>query len=80
MFTKKNTKDTTGKFGTIMKVVSLALTVKATVWDKMTPEQKARLIESARGAALRTKDQGFSIIAKVKSKADSILKTKNSSE
>lgn len=76
MFAKK----TTGKFGTIMKVVSVALTLKATVWDKMTPEQKARLAEAARGAVLRTKDQGVSIINKVKSTADDIMKNKNSSK
>lgn len=70
MFIKK----TKGKFNTLMNVVTVTLTVKAAVWDKLTPEQKTALLESAKGALSRTKAQGGNLLSTVKAKKDDILK------
>lgn len=64
----------TGKFGGIMNAVGLALTVKATVWDKMTPEQKKRVAVAAQGAFGRAKDKGVNLVSLVKQKKDDITK------
>lgn len=68
----------TGKFGKIVRFVSLGLTIKATVWDKMTPAQKQRLIVAAKEAAHRTKAQGFDTLGKFKTKKSEFFKKGNS--
>lgn len=62
----------TGKIGGIVNAVSLALTVKATVWDKMTPDQKKRVVVAAQGAFGRAKDKGANLVSLVKQKKDDI--------
>ncbi len=70
-----------GKIGQAFAFISVVMTIKSTLWDNLTPEQKKRLTNSAVGVAKRTEAKGKAVVHKLDNQArklvDTVIPTKN---
>lgn len=62
------------RIGFMVNVVTIGMAVKSSVWDRLSDNQKQRIIVSAQGAALRAKDKGVDVFSLLKQKKNDLVK------